>query len=369
MPAQSELHQSYVSAVRSLLTPPGTRDDRGGGGPATPGEIEARAREVLRLSGELAHAERQRLEAADPRERAMAAQRLLAKAGTELQISVYLKEAGDDEAAGAPPSPQNLTERSGRTQAQVDEYLGVLAADEAVSPASPDRAGRRLTKEQLVTSACDACDLIAKRAGESAKKAFEGLLGVGLADLGAVAGSVASAVAGSLGAAGGGLSRLYALCRDFVKNVFDSIVALLGDQLAKIIGDKVVAWIKEAKDQHLFGDWLSRAYGVESIKQDLTTRLNDAKAAIPSSFVADALEALNSRFTRDMKLTDKLTDGLGWLKFVPGLSGPEGLLLRAAGYALLLAWAVVDGADYLDSPHLDLIGRIPGVPAMVDASR
>jgi hypothetical protein len=140
MPTHLELQQSYASAVRSLLTPPGAPDDRGGVGPASPEDIEARAREVLGLSDELASVERDRLKAADPEERALAAQRLLAKAATELQIGVYLKEAGDDEAAGAPPSPQRLTERSGGTKSTVHEYLEIILADKPAASASEDRA-------------------------------------------------------------------------------------------------------------------------------------------------------------------------------------------------------------------------------------
>jgi hypothetical protein len=366
MPAHLELRQSYVSAVRSLLTPPGAPADRGGVGPASPEEIEARAREVLGLSNELASVERDRLKAADPKERALAAQHLLAKAATELQIGAYLREAGDDEAARAPPSRQSLTERSGGTRANVSEYLKIILADEPATPPSVSRAGAEIiNKKQLTESAGGACDLIAKRAGETAKNALDGLMGVGLAEIGQAAGAVASVVAGSLGA-DGVLSRLYALCRDFVKNVFDSVVSLIGDQLAKMIGDKAVEWIKDVKDQHLFADWLAKAYGVEAIKTDLGVAIDKSQAE-PSRFsAAEAdLDQLTDRFDRDMNLTDKLIGGLGWLRWLPGASGPQGLLIRGAAYLLLIAWAVLDGGDYLDSRNLDLIKRVPGVPSVV----
>jgi hypothetical protein len=162
-------------------------------------------------------------------------------------------------------------------------------------------------------------------------------MGVGLAEIGQAAGAVASVVAGSLGA-DGVLSRLYALCRDFVKKVFDSVVALIGDQLAKVIGDRIIEWVKDVKDHQLFGAWLAKAYGVESIKADLRVAIDKSQEE-PSRFspAEGEVDKLTDRFNGDMKLTDKLIGGLGWLKWVPGASGPQGLLIQGGAYLLLLA--------------------------------
>jgi hypothetical protein len=368
MPAQSELLERYTSAVRALLTPPGIPGERGVVGPASPVEIVARAEEVLRLSGELVDAERAALTDSDPMTRAMASQHLLAKAATELEISAYLKAAGEDEADGAPLSAQRLTDRSIRTGGQVDEYLDVLASKPAVKGLERGTTvppNLEVARSQLATAARDACDLIALHAGETANEAFGGLVGVGLADIGQAAGAAVSTIAGSLGV-GGGLSRLYILCRDFTRKMYDSLLALIGDELAKLFGDKVVAWVKETKDKHLFADWLVKAYGVDGLKQTLTTKIAGTSAELRRfSDTCDRLSDLTGRFGREMELTKKLTKALGYLKFVPGIGGPEGLLFRAAAYVLVLGWAVVDGADYLDAPRLALLARVPGVPTVV----
>jgi hypothetical protein len=369
MPASSELLDRYVSAVRALLSPPGVPGERGIVGPASAPEIESRAQQVLGLSNDVTRAEEVTLTSSDPTERAMAAQRLLAKAATELEISAYLKAAGEDEADGAPLSPQRLTDRSVRTTAHVEDYLDVLAGNPP--PKRLERGAAvppnlTVARTQLTTLAHDACDLITRRAGETGKEAFGGLLGVGLAEIGQAAGAVASIVAGSFGA-GETLSRLYSLCRDFIRKMYDSLLALIGDQLAKLIGDKVVAWVNEAKDEHLFGDWLAKAYGVDEEKQALAMRIEACSAELPRfSATSDGLGDLTRAFGRDMDLTKKLVKGLGYLKFVPGLGGPQGLLLRAAAYVLVLGWAVADGADYLDAPRMALLTRIPGVPAVVE---
>jgi len=369
VPAPSELLDRYVSAVRALLAPPGVPGERGVVGPASAAEIESRAQQVLGLSDDVTRADEATLTASDPSARAMAAQRLLAKAATELEISAYLKAAGEDVADGAPLSPQRLTDRSVRTTGNVDDYLDVLAGKPLPKPldrSTPVPPNIKVARTQLTTVAHDSCDLIARRAGETGKEAFGGLLGVGLTEIGQAAGAVASVVAGSFGA-GETLSRLYTLCRDFIRKMYDSLLALIGDELAKLIGDKVVAWLNEAKDEHLFGDWLVKAYGVEEEKQALAIRIKASRAELPRySATSDGLGDLTSGFGRDMDLTKKLIKGLGYLKFVPGLGGPEGLLFRAAVYVLVLGWVVVDGADYLDAPRMALLTRIPGVPAVVE---
>ena len=368
MPELSRLLDDYVGAVRTLLTPPGVQNERGGKGPVSAREIESRAEEVLRLSDDLTRAERVALADNDPTVRVMASQRLLAKAATELEISAYLNAAGKDEAEGTKFSAQRLDDRSSRTIGQVDEYLNVLAGKPVAKGLQRGAAvppNLDVARTQLTTVACDACDLIAQRASETGKEAFNGLLGVGLAEIGQAVGTIASAVAGSLGV-GEGLSRLYTLCRDFVRKMYDSILALIGDELAKLIGDKVVSWVKEAKDKHLFADWLITAYGVENIKQAVATRIAASSAELSRfSDTNDRLDDLAGHFGRDMELTKKLIKGLGYLKFVPGLGGPEGLLFRGAAYVLVLGWALADGADYLDAGKMDLIDRIPGVAALI----
>jgi hypothetical protein len=366
-----ELLNAYASAVRALFAPPPLPgEDRGYAGPVSAEEIEARAEKILNLSADLTRAEREQLEDADPLQRAQSAQRLLAKAATEFEISAYLKEAGQDESDRVPLTPQRLNDRSVRTGAQVEGYLDVLTG-KVQDSASQERAAAvpaSLTsaRQQLSTSAKDACDLIAVRAGDTAKAAFSGVLGVGLTEIAQAAGTIASVVAGSFGAAEG-LSKLYTLCRDFIAKAYDSLLSLIGDELAKLIGDKAVEWIKEVKDVHLFGDWLKNAYKVATIQSDLQTRIQGSSNREPARF-AEAIDDVGSllkRFGREMDLTKKLIRGLGYLRFVPGLAGPQGLLLRAGAYSLLLVWVVFDGADYLDSPGLQLLTRVPGVPAVV----
>jgi hypothetical protein len=372
MPVPSELLNAYASAVRGLFTPPPLPgEDRGYGGPSSAEEIEAHAEKILNLSGDLTRAEREQLQDADPLQRAQSAQRLLAKAATELEISAYLKEAGQDESDRVPLTRQRLNDRSVRTGAQVEGYLEILTGKvqesarlerSAAVPASLTAA-----RQQLSTSATDACDLIGLRAGDTAKAAFSGVLGVGLTEIAQASATILSFVAGSFGAAEG-LSKLYTLCRDFIAKAYDSLLSLIGDELAKLIGDKAVEWVKEVKDVHLFGDWLKSAYNVAAIKTDLQTRIQGSSGE-PARF-AEAIgdvDSLTKRFGREMDLTKNLIRGLGYLRFVPGLVGPQGLLLRAGAYSLLLAWVVFDGADYLDSPGMGLLNRVPGVPAVVAA--
>src|ERR1044072_3165770 len=127
MAETSELLNAYVSRVRALFAPPAVGEDRGGAGPVAPDQIAARAEEGLKLSSDVTRAEQEQLENPDPRERSAAAQRLLAKAATELEISAYLKEAGQDEADGVPVRPERIHDRSLRSASNVEQYLAVLS--------------------------------------------------------------------------------------------------------------------------------------------------------------------------------------------------------------------------------------------------
>src|SRR5215472_4905049 len=366
MAAPTELLNRYSTAVRGLFQPPTAEGvDRGRGGPSSPGEIAIRAEEVLRLSDQVIQAEKEQLAAADPEERAQSAQRLLAKSLTELEISAYLKQAGQDEEDQVPLAAR-LQDRSVRTSSLVEDYLAILegkAASPAAQRGTTAPADLETVKAHLVTSAADACDFVVTRAGEQGKAAFEGLLGVGLAEIGQAAGAILSIVSGSF-SAGSALTHLYTLCRDFIAKAYDSVLALLGDQLAKIIGDRVVEWVKEVKDKHLFGDWLRKSYQAQALSDRIKTEVQSTNAPADklAGVVAD-LDALTKRFGREMDLVKRLIKAMGYLKYVPGLAGPQAIMLRGAGYSLVLGYVFFDGADYLDVPGLELLTRVPGVEA------
>jgi hypothetical protein len=370
MAETSQLLNDYVSRVRALFAPPAIAgEDRGEAGPVAPGQIAARAEDVLQLSTDVTRAQQEKLQDPDPRERSAAAQRLLAKAATELEISAYLKEAGQDEADAVPVRPERIHDRSVRSLGNVEEYLAVLSGNER-GPAILNRstavaANLDEARRQLTTESSDACDFIAQLAGDTGKTAFSGLLGLGLAEVGQAVGSVISSITGAFGA-GDTLSKLYSLCRDFVVKVWDSLVALIGDELAKKLVEKVSDWLKQVTDQHLFSDWLKKAYKIQDIENGMKTSIQASNRDLQRyANAVDALHQLNEHFSREMDLTKKVLRGVGYLKYVPALAAPPGLTLRAGAYAILLAWIYYDGADYLETPGQQLLSRIPGVPVVL----
>jgi hypothetical protein len=374
MAAPTELLNTYVSRVRSLFSPPtALGEDRGAGGPASSEEIAARAQDILEVSADLTRAEQEQLADPDPLQRSMSAERLLAKAATELEISAYLKEPGRDEEDRVPQRPDRLHDRGIRSAGQVEDFLEILTGN-ATGAAAMNRGAAipsslEVARQQLSTESDDACDLIVRLAGETGKPAFAGLLGLGLTDLAQAAGTVISSLAGTLGV-GAGLTKLYDLCRDFVVKAYQSILALIGDDLAKKLTEKLEEWLKGITGQHLFGDWLrDHAYKVNDTKSVTKTMIRASNSTLPKYALAiDAIHVLTGRFDREMGVTKKLIRGLGFVKYLPGVAGPQALLLQAGGYGLILAWIYYDGADYLDTPGQQLLTRIPGVPAIVATS-
>jgi hypothetical protein len=363
--------QAYADGVRVLFAPSGApTGERGGQGPASPEELAGQAERLAPLSAELTRAASVRLTDADPAVRAQASAQLLTKALTDLEISAHLLQAAEDEEDGLAWTGGEGTERSAGGLGATEERLSILLGEvEAGQGSEVERGGPRdlpTARVALSNAVEDALDLISQRASKTGQAALGGLLGLGVAQVAQAAGVVGLDIARSLGQAEK-VTRLYNLFRDFAVKAYDSLIALLGEQLAQTAAQKVVEWFEQIKEGEQFAKLLEQLYETQRTGQELGQLVAQSPADLVKFTAATQhVDGLEASFARQIDLSEKLLQGLKYLSFVPAAALPQGRLLMAAAYIVLGAYVVLAGGDYVDARRLERLGRVPGVRQVVE---
>ena len=365
--------QNYADGVQVLFAPTAkTRAERGGM-PATPdSDLGPRAEKLLLASEELTTQAQSRLTTTDDAdEMTEASTQLLAKAVTDLTISVHLFEAAAEDDEKTPRAERRGPERSLRGSADVEGMLQIL-----VGQTRATRAVRSVqvpgniaeARTELVLTIDDSLTLISDRTGTTGKAALSGMLGIGLGQVGQAAGLLGQNIAQALGQADK-LSYLYGLFRDFAFKAYESVIALLGPTVAGIVGQQVVNWISEIKELNFFNSFLERIYGTQQTRALLLPLVNESKSDTPQYAAAiQEIEKLGEIHLRQTTLVDKLLKGLKYLGAVPIAVLPYGSLLMAAVYVAISGYVVLNGADYVDADRVKVFNRVRGVRQIVTAN-
>ena len=367
----AQVAQAYADNVRAIFTPhAASTGERGGGGTVAYDELADRAEQLSPISARLTEAAARELDAANPDTRAQASTRLLAKALTDLQVSVHLLEAAEDEEAGIQPSagggPERGISRAGSVEEQLDILLGT-----AEDRRSPERSGERapanieVARLELTNNIQDTMALISDRAARAGQAAFGGLLGLGVGEVAKAAGMVGMDIAQALGQAEK-VTRLYNLFRDLLVKAFDALLALVGGQVAKVAGEKVVEWVNQLKEGELFESLLQRLYDTKAVDAELGKLVASSQAPLDNFGAAiESVSKLDSTYQQQVSLAEK---ALKVLKFIGGLPAavlPQAKLLLAAANIVLGGYIILAGADMVDSPRLQILKRVPGVREIV----
>lgn len=365
--------QAYADGVRVLFAPSGLlTGERGGRGPVSYEDLTAHAEELAPISEQLTREAEARLGDEDPMARIQASTSLLAKAITDLQISAYLLRAAVEqeeeyEFAGEDTGRQ----RSRSSMGPDDDLLNLIIGEpEAVAPTT-DRS--RSTpgsvanaRVALSNSVDDAIDLISSRAGRVGQSALSGLLGIGAAELANAAGIVGMDIAEALGKAEE-VTRLYELFRSYISSAVESLIALVGRPALEAATNQALEWVGELKEGKLFAELLLKLYGTSQTVEELHLKIAASPAGL-EQFVAaiQDVDKLDSAFHQQIKLAEKLLNGV---RFVGGISAaalPASRLILAGIYMVLGVYIVAAGGDYVDAPHLKLVDRVPGVRQVVE---
>ncbi len=376
--AYQDAAQAYAGAVAGLFFPavgPALAEAERGPAPARDALLADRAEKLAPLSDRLTDAIRELLKHEDPFMRAQAGTRLLAKALTDLHVSAQLLEAAQAEERNAAPARDEAAAVPEPYLANLQECLAVLMAPPirgaeaersrraAATPLAADLPAARM---EIARAVIDALTAIRDQAARTGQTALSGLLGLGATQLAQAVGVVGMDVAQALGQAQQ-VSRLYGLFSSFAVKAYNSLLALLGPQLAGMAANQVAAWVAELQSGEQFGKLLDKLYETPKTGADLG-QLVAATQAAPAQFAntIQALTALKDQYAKQTTLADKILRGLALFGIAPAAALPQGRVLLAAAFIVLGSYVILAGADFVDAPRLRLLNRVPGVRQIVE---
>jgi hypothetical protein len=370
-----EAVRAYVDGVRVLLAPAGQEaGERGGRGPTSYADLEAQAEALAPLSARVTEEAVGRLEEPSPAECIEVETALLAKAFADLEVCAYLLEASEDQRTESPWEPEagRGRERSAASRGAAEPALQLLLGDQAPPPGGAER-GRKPTsvdeaRVELTLQAGDALVLIAERAADSGRTGLEGLVSIGMDEITKAIGVVGLDIAKALGQAEQ-VTQLYRLFRDFLERACDSIMALLGPQVAEFVGKQVKGWVEKIMSGELVDDLLEKLYQTAKTKEALRPAIMGSQAGLDSFLTAiEKVSGLNEAFRKQTGLVDKILPKLKYLTLIPAARLPQGKVVLAAAYLLLTGYVILVGGDYVDAPDLDKLDRVPGVRREVEVN-
>lgn len=366
----STVATAYVDAVRTLFAPTGPATaERGAPRPAAAGDLAAQAEQLSPLSAAFTRTAAEQLASAEPTVRSYAETQLLAKALTDLDISNLLLEAALDEEMGIDRTAERGLERGGFSDA-LEPQLAILLSTPSVGVEVLERGialpeNLPAARTALKTAIEDTLTLITDRAGDTTKTALTGLAGLGMGEVAQAAGVVSMDIAVALGQAEPA-AHLYKLVRDFASKAYDAFWALLGPQVAKLVGEQVLTWLEKVKGGEQIDQLLTMFYATKQANQELNVVVATSEAGL-EKYVAtlEQLDSLESGFRQKTVLADKVLPKLKFLRLIPAAQLPLGTLLLAATYIVITGYVVLAGADCVDAEQIEQLDRIVGVRRIV----
>ena len=366
-----ELAHTYVEGVRELLAPSPEVTVRGVPPPApSPDEVAEMAARLAPVSAELTEVARERLDAADPQDRIAAENALLAKALTDLQVCVHLlhlamAEEGDEEAFAR----GDVSGEESLDLADLEARCEIIIGAETTGPVRVRGADLPQdvfqARAQLNQSVAQTLEAITQRTGDLSQSTFAGLLALGGAELARAVQLIGLDVAEMLGQADK-ITRLYEAFREFVLRTYETLLALLGQQVLHGIAQQVITWLNQVQRGPQIYEWLAKLYETPTIRREVTGLVAQSQAELPRYLDAlQEVQTLDESHRQRAELIEKLVRGLKFFSSVPAVALPQGRLFMAATYVILTAYIVLTGADYLDAERLRFLDRVPGVPQVV----
>lgn len=365
--------QRYADGVRVLFAPSAVATgERGGHGSTSPQDLAEQAQNLSPVSKALTQAIAAQLtDARDLKVRTQASVRLLAKARTDLEISAYLYQAAVDEEEGISLPGSNGAERSLADLGTIEENLRVLLGEVEVSSKIVERGETEPTdipiaRVELSNTIEDTLAVILERASQAGESALGRLMGLGASELAQAVGFVGMDIAELLGQAER-VTRIYNAFRDFLNRAHESVMELLGRQLAQTAAEQVLEWVNELKEGTSLDTILEKFYETQRTFQDLQKLVEMSQVQLEQFITAiQDVSVLDSAYRKQISWAEKLLQGLRWFGTLSTAVLPQGQLVLAALYITLGSYVILVGADYVDSPNLTLLDCVPGVRRVVE---
>jgi len=363
--------RAYVRGVEKLLlVSPATEHT---GGKSASDLVADQAEHLSGLSAALTRAAETWLDDLDPAVREEASTQLLAKALTDLEISAYLLQAALDEEASSGLDASSSLRLWSAGLGSVEPHLRLLVGEAGVWSASVERDEVPPTdvltaRVELSNAVTDSLAYIAERAIYSGQAALGGLLGLGVVEVAQAAGIVGKDIADALGQSEK-IGRLFAAFRAFALESYDSLLVLLGRQLAQKAAESVLEWLDALRAGELFGQVLEKLYQTIPTGQQVQQRVSESHSQL-EGYVASiqSVDTISDSYRRQTELATKILRAMAFFGTLPMAVLPQPRVFLGATYIIVAAYVVLCGGDYVDAPKLRILDRVPGVRQVVEAN-
>lgn len=360
---------AYAEELRGLFAPPMKATRSGQPAGLSTDELADRADRLAELSSDLIRQTAGFLQDEDSAVRLGAEQHLLAQAAASLSVVDGLLAAAAD--AGETEMPE-ATRSMGVRVAGFDELLSLLETPLAEAGAIEVRMATRgagtATAAELVATANETLEDVLTAVAEFGQDALVGLLGLDVALLKQAAGMVSEELGQAIEGISQQASRLVARAVTFLIQAYDSLLAALGQEATGELRQKAAEWIQRLQEGEAMAALLARVLQVSKMQEQVQALVDATQALEPVlGQTREAVAALPAGYQQRTKLAGQILAGLGVIKRFPIARVPVAELASAVAYITLFGFVVYAGADYVDAPALERLGRVPGVLHVVES--
>jgi hypothetical protein len=361
---------AYAQALQGLFAPP---REPARGRPASvpaPGELIERADQLAAAAAALRQETVSFLAVEDIDTRLGAEQHLLAQAAANLQVADGLLAA----AAAAGEIEPAATRGPAIATPVFDPLLALLATPltevgaTARSLAAPTRGQlKAVSRAELIAAVDEAIGAILDAVADHARDVLAGIVGLDTALLKQAAGMISQELSELVEKLGEQGSKLVAKAVAFVVQAFDNLLAALGKDVTDEMRKRAAEMLERLQQGDVVAGLLRMAFEVPQSQRRIAVLVESSQAPeILLGQTGAAVAALPAGFAARTKLAGQLLAALGVLKRIPATRLPMVELATAATYVALLGFVLYVGADYVDAPRLERLGRIPGVVHVVE---
>ncbi|MEA3337695.1 MAG: hypothetical protein U9R25_17510 [Chloroflexota bacterium] len=303
------------------------------------------------------------LDAEDPAVQLGAEQHLVAHAAIALQVAERLLDAVEDEEG----APSTAPSRIAPDPVDIEELLSIIESPLDSSAPEPMRTSDGVPplpakSDELMATVDQTVDHVMEGVAENSRDSLAGLIGLDVALLKEAADLVSVELGALIEKLGEQTSRLIARAVAFIVQAYDSLLAALGQDVTSDLRRQAADWTERLQEGETVEQLLGYIFDTETTLEEIETMLTLRR--FPSTSLGQAqsnVQALQLSFSDRTKLVGQLLAGLGLLKRIPAARNPVVEVASAVVYIALIGLIIYVGADYVDAPRLERIGRVSGI--------
>lgn len=377
----------YLAQFQALLEPPTAATGpmtRGASAPPTDVLVE-RAAALADISAEMIPLAADYLTASDPSLREGISAHLLAQAAAEMQVATELLQiaAGEMPGVAVPAARGAQPEARGDLREVIASMEQVLRAPLGARPAVPQMAtrGAAVTDPEQAKQGLQAAakatttaisQQVVKVGGDLAfNLVFKTQWTAVINSAGMLNKDVARQLENIKAGANAAAQRAATVASKTLLNVFDKVLALLGQDGQTVARKQVQAWLDDIQKSgkiELFAQLVGKLYRADDLVAVLPDWLQSSTVEVDVlNATTTQVTALSEKFTVLVEQVNKLGDVIGWAKFLEP-QVPQLLAVCTAIRLSLLAVLVYAGYDYIGYEQRAFLNLTQGVGETIRAN-